>query len=156
MSKWNGMVRCIESHSDRFLLHEEYDVVNGCIYDESRMSDCEVQFNSIEHLNSRLDSQFELAEENITWSGFVRCVKAIGRVNLYTEGKIYRIINGILTCDDGVSLEKYRSFQDLCFYSGAKWGKVKKTKTPQQIEIEQIEAEQRKLADRLSELRKGL
>lgn len=109
---------------------------------------------------------------------FVKCRDEVLRMVVQCESKIIikRFDNmwWIDVCDyDNVLMLENR--ENACFdiievygYDGEGGNSLRPTvrtrkliwkreeKTPQQIEIEQIEAEQRKLADRLSELRKGL
>lgn len=181
MSKWNGKIRCINPMGCVFYTKDKaYDVKNGQFTtDDGCRSE---EYESFEHLYEDSVAKWEEIKEDLREMlkpcMVVKCRDGILRMLIQCEdGIVLKQLNTVeyIKLSDyyndllinkqrnqhldiievyGYSNNKSTSLELRTNYRELLWKREEKSKT--QIEIEEIETEQRKLADRLAKLRKEM
>lgn len=180
MSKWNGKIRCIDNNNVRwYTTGKIYEVKDGVFFDDEYDKE---EIESFEAWSAGRGSKWEEVKEDLREllkpCMMVKCRDGILRMVVQCEdGLIIKRFNGndwILISDynDDLTLVKrvnehldiieiygYEKFHGKSLQPSINSRELlwkREEKSPQQIEIEEIEAEQRKLADRLAKLRKEM
>lgn len=81
---------------------------------------------AVKEIESREEVKAAAEPIRFPYEGRVVCVDNCGNTSLYTVGKIYRFVGGVLTNDLGGKMIKlndvpFYSFEEFAKYSGSKW-----------------------------------
>ena len=183
MSKWNGKIRCLDTNAElHYTKNKVYDIKDGIITFDSgeRHGVHENLADFLCYTGAKFEEIIDMRDLRKMLKPCMLAKFLDGTFGIVVQcgrGVVLKRFDSMdwMKVDDyGKDLKTIRRVSaelDIIKVYGCAWliqdvlspiaGSreliwKREEKTPQQIEIEQIEAEQRKLADRLSELRKGL
>lgn len=163
----NYEVRCTEElNGDRFIIGKKYKVIEGRLVDEKGNASL-YSYADIESINKEFMSQFELVINKLPQPHNSLLKSGDKIVYRYNDERFVLLETGTLHATNGCSAVALCYFTDdltwignsrandiMEIWRGDKLIAKRIEKSEKEIEIESIESEMRKLADRLKEIKK--